>query len=68
MLNVFKNPDYQLVVETTDYGDLIFKIENRYGVAPELDLEVEIQTHDDMLRIYNQIGKLLGYPEMKNNA
>lgn len=68
MLNAFKNSDFQLVVETTEYGDLIFKIENRYGVAPELDLEIEIQNHNDMLKIYNQIGKLLGYPEMTENA
>lgn len=68
MINVFKNPDYQLVIETIDYDCLFVKIENRYGVAPELDLEIEIQSTDDLLKIYNQIGKILGYPEMKNNA
>lgn len=68
MLNVFKNTDFQLVVLTDEtYGSASVKIENRYGVAPELDLEVEL-TETDVHNLYNQLGKALGYPEIKNNV
>ena len=63
MLNVFKNTDYQLVVETV-HNIACLKIENRYGVVRELDLEIELK-YNDVLKLYNQLGKLLGYPEMK---
>lgn len=63
MLSVFKNKEYQLVVETV-HNIASLKIENRYGIAPELDLEIEL-TKSDVLKLYNQLGKLLGYPEMK---
>lgn len=63
MLNVFKNTDYQLVVET-EY-DLIIKIEKRYGIENDEIVEIEIDDDRDILKLYNQLGKLLGYPEMK---
>ena len=63
MLNVFKNKEYQLVVET-EY-DLIIKIEKRYGIENDEIVEIEIDDDREILKLYNQLGKLLGYPETK---
>lgn len=63
MLSVFKTNDKQLVIETQT-GYIVLIVENRYGLNNIDDNEIELQ-YDDVHKIYNQLGKWLGYPEMK---
>lgn len=65
MLNVFKMPYVQLIAESND-EEIKISIENRYGLVESFASIV--LDKDDALKLYNQIGKILGYPEMKNNA
>lgn len=64
MLNVFKDKEYQLVIDT-EFDFLIITIEKRYGIDEYEPIEITIYNDKDILKLYNQIGELLGIPEQK---